>query len=65
MKYSEYEYTLLEKENMAIRRRINDLKVSTGTKYAIFPTMVTNYGLVENSYAGDIQSVVTADDLFG
>lgn len=65
MKYSESEYTLLEKENMAIRRRINDLKVATGTKYAIYPTMVTNYGLVENSYAGDIQSLVTADDLFG
>lgn len=36
----------------------------TGTRYAVYPTLITTYGLVENSYAANIQSVVLLDDLF-
>lgn len=36
----------------------------TGTRYAVYPTLITTYGLVENSYAANIQSVVVLDDLF-
>ena len=64
MKYSTSEYTVTEKVDRSIRTKISDLKTQTGTKYAIYPTLVTPYGLVENSYAGDIQSVITMDDLF-
>ena len=64
MKYSTSEYTVTEKVDRSIRTKISDLKTQTGTKYAIYSTLVTPYGLVENSYAGDIQSVITMDDLF-
>lgn len=36
----------------------------TGTKYAIYPTLITTYGLVPNSYSECVQSVVTLKDLF-
>ena len=64
MKYSGSEYTVTEKVDRSIRNKINDLVLMTGTKYAVYPTLVTTYGLVGNSYAKNIQSVITLDDLF-
>ena len=52
MKYSQSEYT------------ISDLRKKKGTKYAIYPTLITTYGVVENSYSQELQSVVMMDDLF-
>ena len=39
-------------------------KEETGSKYAIFPTMITTYGIRKNAYSGYIQAEVTLDDLF-
>ena len=64
MKYSGSEYTITEKVHRSINQKIHDFTLVTGTKYAIFPTMVTTYGLVQNSYSDSIQSVVTMEDLF-
>ena len=64
MKYSNAAYSLTKKDEEAIKTRISDLKLSTKTKYAIFPTLVTTDGMVENIHSGIIQSVVTLDDLF-
>lgn len=64
MKYSQSEYTISEKVDRNIRNKINDLITVSGTKYAIYPTIITTYGLVENSYSQEVQSVVTMDDLF-
>ena len=64
MKYAGTEYTITEKEYMDIRRKIHDLVTKTGTRDAIFPTLITTYGLVENEYANSIQSVITLNDLF-
>lgn len=64
MKYSQSEYTITEKVDRNIRNKINDLITVSGTKYAIYPTIITTYGLVENSYSQEVQSVVTIDDLF-
>ena len=64
MKYSGTEYSLTAEDDETIRRHGHDLVASTGTKYAIFPTLITTYGLMENSYSGSIQSVITMDDLF-
>lgn len=47
-----------------IRKRINDLTKLTKTKHAIYPTLITSYGLIQNGYASNIQSVITSDDLF-
>ena len=64
MKYSSAEFTVTDKVDRSIRNKINDLKICTKTKYAIHPTLVTTYGLVDNSYSGNIQAVITMDDLF-
>ena len=64
MKYSQSEYTITEKMDRSIRNKISDLITVSGTKYAIYPTLITTYGLVENSYSQEMQSVVTMDDLF-
>lgn len=64
MKYSNTEYTITQKVDKNIKNKINDLIVSTRTKYAIYPTLVTTYGMVDNSYSGNIKSVVTMEDLF-
>ena len=64
MKYSESEYTITAKADRDLRNKIHDLKLQTGTRYAIFPTLVTTFGLVNNAYSNEIQSVITLDDLF-
>ena len=64
MKYSGSEYTVSGEDDESIRNKIADLIKVTGTKYAIYPTLITTYGMVDNSYAGIIQSVITLDDLF-
>lgn len=64
MKYSLCEYTIKEKTDADIRKKISDLRTVTNTKYAIFPTLITTYGLTQNGYALNIQDVVTLKDLF-
>lgn len=64
MKYSRAEYTITSAVNQSIQNKIHDLILSTGTKYAIFPTLITTYGLVPNTYSDGVQSVVTLGDLF-
>ena len=64
MKYSNSHYTFTKEDDEKMRRRINDIQLVTETKYAIFPTLITTFGLVDNSYSGDIQSLITMDDLF-
>ena len=64
MKYSRSEYAITENVDRSIRNKMHDLVLQTGTKYAIHPTLITTYGLVDNSYATNIQSVIVLDDLF-
>ena len=64
MKYSGSEFAITENVDRSIRNKMHDLVLQTGTKYAIYPTLITTYGLVDNSYAANIQSVIVLDDLF-
>ena len=64
MKYANSEFTVTEKVDKNLRNKVSDLKNITGTRYAIYPTLITTYGMVNNSYALDVQSVVVLDDLF-
>ena len=64
MKYSGTNYTIKQEDDEAMRNKISDLINVTKTKCAIFPTLITTYGLTDNGYASNIQSVVTLDDLF-
>ena len=64
IKYSTTPYSIDKSEEMKLRIRQSDFAEETGTKYAIFPTMITNYGIRKNAYSGYIQAEVTLDDLF-
>ena len=64
MKYSETEFIPDQAFDKAMRRRMSDLQNATGTKHALHSTLITTYGIEETSYAGNIQSVITAEDLF-
>ena len=47
-----------------LRRKVEIFARETGTRKALHTTLVTPGGLVRNAYAGAVQSVVTAEDLF-
>lgn len=64
IKYSATPYSIDKSEEMKLRIRQSDFAEETGTKYAIFPTMITTYGIRKNAYSGYIQAEVTLDDLF-
>lgn len=64
MKYSETNYIVDSGFDKDIKRKISDLINKTGTKYAIHPTLITTYEVVENSYSMEIQSIITSSDLF-
>lgn len=64
MKYAAVPYVLTEKDWEALERKRNDLYAATGTTYAVHLTAVSPFGLENNSYAKDIQGVVTLDHLF-
>jgi len=64
IKYSESEYTIDLKTDKSIKNKMHDLNIQTDGKYAIHPVVITTYGLVENSYSFNIQSVVCLNDLY-
>lgn len=64
MKYSTQEYSITKEVDANVRHKINDFRSVTGTKSAVHVTFVTPYGLAHNSYAGNVQSEITADDFF-
>ena len=64
MKYSESDYVPDLSFDKSMRRKITDLQKATKTKYAIHSTLVTTYDVEENAYYGNIQSIVTGEDLF-
>ena len=64
MKYSESEYLVDAKFDRDQKRRISDFINVTNTKCALHSTLITSYGVVPNAYSQEIQSIVTADDLF-
>ncbi len=64
MKYSEADYIVNAQFVRDQKRKISDFKLKTGTKYAIHSTLITTYGVAKNPYAGELQAVITAEDLF-
>ncbi len=64
MKYSETDYVVDAKFDKDQKRKISDLIKKTETRYAIHSTLITTYGVSENAYSGEIQSIITAEDLF-
>ena len=64
MKYTENEYVVDKDFDKAMRRKVSDFIKSTQTKYTIHTTLVSANEVIDNSYAGNLQSIITAEDLF-
>jgi hypothetical protein len=56
---------LIDKEMDAdLRHKKQVFRTETGTRKALHTTIVSTYGVKRNSYSGNIQSEVNANDLF-
>lgn len=64
MKFSSIEYTITDKVMESINNKISDLRLVTKTKYAIHPTLITPFGVKDNSNKLSVQAIITLDDLF-
>ena len=64
MKFSEQEYTITRDEEMKLRRRRGNFIAVTQTKKAVHITLVTPYGLKQNSHSAVAQNEITLNDLF-
>ncbi len=64
IKYSNSEYIISKDVDSKIKNKINDFLLSTKTRYSILPTLITTYGLVNNTYSTNISFTVTMEDLF-
>lgn len=64
IKYSKAQYQITSAVEANIQNKRERFVQETGTRKAVHLTLITTIGLVNNSYAWDVQSVVTMDDLF-
>lgn len=64
MRFYEDDYPLSEKDEKDFARRRTSFRSVTKIKKPIQTILVTTYGIVRNKYAGIVNAVVTADDLF-
>lgn len=64
IKYSKAEYSISKEYDSALRQRLELFRIGTRCKKAIHLTMITTYGLTENSYSQTVQNSITMDDLF-
>ena len=58
------EYTLDKEENNKLRRRMEAFRKETGAKEALWPALVTTYGLANGIHSSTFTAIITMDDLF-
>ena len=63
IKYSEQPYSINKAEDLRLRNRQACFISETGSKMAIFPTLISTYGLHRNMYSGGILAEVTMEQL--
>ncbi|MCF0195069.1 MAG: ATP-binding protein [Bacteroidaceae bacterium] len=64
MKFSNAKYAIDAKYEEELRNKISAFGIETRTNSALHLTMVTTYGVKQNSHSGIIASQITLDDLF-
>ena len=64
IKYSEAEYSLDNAESIKLRNRTEAFRQETATKAALWPTLVTTYGLHKGVHSSTFVETITLDDLF-
>lgn len=64
IKFSQGEYEITKQYDAAIRHKISVFESKTNTRKAVWPVMITTFGLQRNCYANDILHQVVLNDLF-
>ena len=64
IKFADSEYIIDKSTDSNLRWKRVRFQRATRSRYGIHITLITTFGLVHNTYAGEVQSQVTADDLF-
>ncbi|MBQ7510331.1 MAG: hypothetical protein IJT53_05445 [Prevotella sp.] len=64
MKFSQNMYVIDKDYEMQLRNKLSAFREATHTRDALQITMITTFGVKENSYSSIVQSQVTMDDLF-
>ena len=64
MKFSAQEYAITEDEEMKLRHRRGNFIEATQTKKAVHITLVTPYGLRQNSHSAIAQNEIIMRHLF-
>jgi len=64
MKFSVTEYTITHQYAATLINRRELFRTQTGTRKALYLTMVTSYGVIPNEYAATIQQSLVIDQLF-
>jgi len=64
MKFSTAKYAIDASYEETLRNKLNAFKIETGTTSALHLTMVTVYGVKQNSHSSVVTSQVTLEDLF-
>ncbi len=64
IKYSQDEYLITKATDDAMRRKRSDYQHVTGSKNTIHLTMIAPFGVIQNTYARNLDSVIIGDDLF-
>jgi hypothetical protein len=65
MKFSDFEYQVTKEYAEKLNRKKDLFRKITGTKKALFTTLITTYGAIENAnYHDSIQKQIKLDDIF-
>lgn len=64
MKFTTGEFMITADYDQRLRERTATFRQLTATRKALYPVLVTTYGLARNKYSGAIHDVVVLDDLF-
>ena len=64
MKCTSEPFAIGKDEDMALREKTGAFRRATGTRKAVHTVLVSANGIVHNAYAGNVQAIVTLDDLF-
>jgi hypothetical protein len=64
IKFASSEFIIDKKYDLNLRNKMNALKIETKTKKSIHLTMITPYGIANNTYSGVVQNSITMDSLF-
>jgi len=64
VKFAREEYAITKSVDEALRRKRAAFIAETGTTKAVHTTLITTYGITRNAYAANVQSEITAEDLF-